>query len=207
MKSLATLFLLFFSLLTSAQSGNSLELANSGKPKFPIESGKIVYKITGGASGTATLYIDRNGWRQIFIKEITFERFGMSSTERTIEYIDGNTTYKANLDSKKGLIKVDSRWSNLISYNSPTEISGIILEDDGATPNGDTTMLNHELKIWEYSNGSRKNIWEWKGIIFKEDKSLGDLSYIMTAQSFIKNEAISEEVFELPDEIEWKTLK
>jgi hypothetical protein len=207
MKTLPLLLILLSSFTISAQTGNSLVLDQKGKEKLPLKSGKISYSITGGASGSATLYFDRNGWRQMIIRELTFERYGMKSTEKTIEYIDGDLLHKANLDSKKGLKSIDGRWSELITYKPASEIPTIILEDNGGLKKGEAIQLNYPVTIWEFTSGARKSVWEWNGIILKEYKSLGDLSYQMTAETFLENEPIPEEVFALPENITWKMLK
>jgi hypothetical protein len=202
MKTLITLILTIASFHLLAQAGNSLDLLNKGKTKLPLESGKITYNISGDASGEATLYFDRNGWRQVIIKEITFERFGISSTEKTIELTDGDYRFQVNLDSKKGKKITDNRWGKLMGYKEPQEIIEIILEDDGGTFTGDTSLLDYDVAMWTFKKSATPSVWHWNGLNLKETKALGTLTYDMIAIS-LEEKPVDETVFELPEGVEW----
>ncbi|MFY0601495.1 MAG: hypothetical protein JXR03_17605 [Cyclobacteriaceae bacterium] len=197
---LALLLLPFF---VSAQSGNSMELNKNAKSKFPIESAKVSYIISGEATGTATMYFDRNGWRQILIKEITFEKFGISSTEKTVELIDGDFYFKANLNSKKGAKYTDSNWSSLLSYKAPEEILEITMESKGGVFSGDTTLLNYSVGIWNFSKGATRSIWTLEGITLREVKMIGKIRYEMIATEVNDTIKIEDDDFTLPEGIAW----
>lgn len=202
MKPITTLLTLLVSCSLFAQNGNSTEILDTGKKKFPIESGKITYTIDGTASGWATCYFDRYGWRQILIKEITLEQYGIKSTEKTIVLIDGDKIFSINQDSKKGTKNSDPRWSKLAAYKENTEIQSIVLEDDGGTKGKDSTLVGKPVQLWTFSKGLVKSAYVWNGINLMETKSAGKLAYKMTATDFVESK-IDESVFVLPNEIVW----
>ncbi|MEO9477847.1 MAG: hypothetical protein ABJG41_20055 [Cyclobacteriaceae bacterium] len=202
MKPITALLALLVSCSLFAQYGNSTEILESGKKKFPIESGKITYTIDGTASGQATCYFDRYGWRQILIKELTLEQYGIKSTENTIELIDGDKIFSINQNSKKGTKKSDPRWSQLAAYKESSEILSIVLEDDGGIKEKDSTLVGKPVQLWIFEKGLVKSVCVWNGLNLMETKSAGKLVYAMTATDFSESE-IDESVFELPGNIEW----
>ncbi|WP_258105638.1 hypothetical protein [Marinoscillum sp. MHG1-6] len=187
-----------------AQNGNSIELDTQLKGKHPLASGKVSFEITGDASGTATLYFDRNGWREVLIKEITIVRFGMTSTEKTIELVDGDFYYQVNLDSKKGSRAKQKAWSQLMGYKDRAYVINAIMEEQGAVRSSDTTHLEYPVTVWEFSKGSTTSIWSWQGITLRQAKSLPGLSYEMVSVKLEENCEIPEEVFALPEDIAWE---
>lgn len=202
MKLFLSITFLLSSAIAHSQSGNSEHLVDKGLTRMSLESGRITYHIGGDATGTATLTFDRDGWRQILEKEFTFEKYGITSTIKTTELVDGDYTFTINYDNQKGQKTKDSRWSDLLSYKSLEESVEAMMEDAGGMPQGDTTLLNRPSNIYLFQNGSIKSIWEWQGIPLKELKSLGGLNIIMTATQFEEME-ISEESFALPPGITW----
>ncbi|MEP0369239.1 MAG: hypothetical protein ABJN36_00295 [Cyclobacteriaceae bacterium] len=205
MKPTTALLALLISCSLFAQNGNSIEILDSGKKKFPVESGKITYTIDGTASGQATCYFDRYGWRQMLIKEITLEQYGIKSTEKTIVLIDGDKIFSINQSSKKGTKSSDPRWSQLAAYKENSEILSIVLEDDGGTKGKDSTLVGKPVQLWTFSKGLVKSAYVWNGLNLMETKSAGKLAYKMTATDFMESK-IDESVFVLPNEIEWVDL-
>lgn len=204
MKILAPLLLILATALTLyGQSGNSKEVDEKGKARIPLRSGKITYSISGNASGTATLHFDRNGWRQILVKEIVIEKYGIKSTEKTIELIDGDYIYRANLDAKTGIKIKETRWSSLASYKERKEIDEIIMQSNSGSTTRDTTIVDHSAVVWEFPKGSTRSQSRWEGVALEEVRSLGSLKYTMTATSFAENIDIPEETFVLPEGISW----
>jgi hypothetical protein len=88
-----------------------------------------------------------------------------------------------------GTNKTDDRWSKLATYKPKDQIAEIILEADGGTKSGDSTVLDLPVSIWNYNSGTTLCKWVWKGLQLKECKSLVGLKYEMTARE-IKEEYI-----------------
>ena len=195
MKNTLTTFALILSLNGFAQlTGNSEALASKDIFRTPMASGKITYVISGEISGAATLYFDRNGWRQLLEKEITIEKYGMKTVEKTVQYMDGDQVYTVNIKANKGTSNTDSRWSKLAAYKPKDDISKILLKDDGGTSNGDTTLLEKPVQIWDFNQGTTIAKWIWKGLELKEFKSLVGLKYEMTASVIEENITFPEDL-------------
>ncbi len=120
--------------------------------------------------------------------------YGMSSVEKTVEYIDGDQYYTINLNANKGTNKLDNRWSKLAAYKAKETIADIILQDDGGTKSGDTVLLDQKVSIWDYNSGTTLSKWTWKGLLLKEYKSLVGLKYEMTATTIIENTPFPEDL-------------
>lgn len=198
-----SLILLLCTISLSAQTGNSQEINSKGKAKYPLISGKIVYEISGDATGTATRYFDRNGWRELLIKEITFKKYGVTSIEKTMTLIDGDRVFNVNLKNKSGTKSKNHKWSKLSSYKDQEEIVQILNEAKYGKTFKDSTLINYKTQIWEFSKGSTRLKWIWNGISLREEQSLGNFKYIMEAISFDENIAFSDEIFALPLDIKW----
>lgn len=187
----------------SAQTGNSLEISQKGKSKYPLQSGKITYKITGDGVGTATLFFDRSGWREVLIREVTFNKYGTTSTEKTMTLVDGDQVYIINLGTKKGTKNQNNKWSELSAYKDAKEIDEILNEENTGSILEEQQILNYPVKVWSFSKGSLRSKWSWQGITLREEKSLGKLKYTMEATSVDENSNIAEEVFKIPSDIKF----
>lgn len=193
MKNTLSTLALILSLHSFAQlSGNSEYLESKDLFRTPMTSGQVSYVISGEVTGYATLYFDRNGWRQLLVKEITIEKYGMKTVEKTVQFTDGDQNYIINIKANKGTSSVDDRWSKLAAYKPKDAISEIILQNDGGVKNGDTTILEKSVVIWDFNQSTTIAKWIWKGIELKEFKSLVGLKYEMTATKIEENTSFPE---------------
>ncbi|MEQ8472298.1 MAG: hypothetical protein RIC35_13990 [Marinoscillum sp.] len=201
---IATPLLLLISSFTFAQTtGNSEELNKKIKSKFPLSTATIKYQITGDASGSAALYFDRNGWRAVEHKELIMERYGIKSTENTIELTDGDYKYQINVNAGKGKKTTDKSWSGLLGYKSHKETITAIMTSKGGEPAGEQTLNDKTCTVWKFNSGSTQEIWEWNGIPLKIVKKLPGLTYEMIAEEIVEIESINEELLALPNSVIW----
>ncbi|MEQ9303795.1 MAG: hypothetical protein RJQ14_07755 [Marinoscillum sp.] len=198
------LLLLSLSYFSFAQSiGNSEELNQKIKAKYPLSTATVKYNISGDALGTAELHFDRNGWRSVEHKEITIERYGVKSTESTIELTDGDFKYQVNVDAGKGKKTTDKSWSGLLGYRTHPETIAAIMTSKGGQSAGEQLLLDKTCTVWTFSTGATREIWEWNGILLKVIKKLPGLSYEMIAQEILPIESINEELLILPKSLVW----
>lgn len=202
MKKLLVLPLLWTCITLHGQ-GNSQELLDRGLLKFPIERGKVEYVITGNATGKATLYFDRYGWRSVLITEMTMKQFGVESAESSKELWDGDFWFKADLKTNKGAKKQDDRWSQLVRYKEPAAVPGILFTNDGGVNAGTELLLEKETIRWLFPKGIVQSLNEWGGITLRTTKKLPGLVYEITAITLSENQEIDPKVFELPESVVW----
>lgn len=184
--------------------GNSDLIVEKLTSKYPYSTAKIQYELSGDARGRSVLIFDRNGWRSLVTKQMKIERYGITSKEESIEYVDGDYTFTVNLDAGKGKKIENKNWSSLLSYKTNDEAISIIMEGQGGKLIGTDTILNRACRIWNFEKGAVKAVWEWQGIPLKTIKSLPGLSYAMEAISIEEEIPVSEDVFSLPDGITWQ---
>lgn len=202
---LITPILLLWGLFPFTQeTGNSAQINEKVKPKYPFSSGLITYELSGDASGTAVLAFDRNGWRSTEKKELVFKRYGIESTEKSFDHIDGDYFYSANIDAGKGKKTIDKNWSSLLSYKTNDEAVSILMESKGGALSGTDSLLNFACRVWTFDKGAVKIIWEWQGIPMKVVKSLPGLTYTMQAVAIEKDAIIASETFALPEGVVWE---
>ncbi|VXD10849.1 hypothetical protein [Marinoscillum sp. 108] len=184
--------------------GNSESINKKTPAKYPVQSGIISYTVSGGATGTATLYFDRNGWRALEHRTIQINRYGTMSTEDRKELTDGDYIFKINLTSGSGEKAKDERWSGLMTYKSNAQAFEAIMVSRGGSKVGMDTLLGKPCNKWAFEKGPVSHLWVWQGIPLKVIKKLPGLSYEQTAVSFTENPQIEEVTFTLPEEVIWK---
>ncbi len=202
MRKLLALPLLWTCFILQGQ-GNSQELLNKGLQKFPIERGKVEYSISGNATGKATLYFDRYGWRSVLITEMTMKQFGVESAESSKELWDGDFWFKVDLKTNKGTKKQDDRWSQLVRYKEPSEVPGILFTNDEGVNAGPELLLEKGTTRWLFPKGIVQSLNEWSGITLRTTKKLPGLIYEITAITLSENPEIDPRVFELPESVVW----
>jgi|GEM_PF-1557929 len=184
--------------------GNSESINKKTPAKYPVQSGIISYTVSGGATGTATLYFDRNGWRALEHRTIQINRYGTMSTEDRKELTDGDYIFKINLTSGSGEKAKDERWSGLMTYKSNAQAFEAIMVSRGGSKVGMDTLLGKPCNKWAFEKGPVSHLWVWQGIPLKVIKKLPGLAYEQIAVSFTENPQIEEATFALPEEITWK---
>ncbi len=182
--------------------GNSEKINSSTHAKFPMQQGIIQYQITGGATGSATLAFDRNGWRSIEKRNVTLKRYGIESHENRIEYIDGDYQYFINPDTKKGKQEVNKYWSGLLSYKDFEASMKAIYENESGTLLGMDSILSKPCYKWTFEKGTIKELWIWRGIPLKIIKEVPGLTYEQLATSI--SDEILTDPFSLPKDIIWE---
>lgn len=204
MKKITPFLLIIICVSAQAQtSGNSELITKKLKAKYPYSSAQIKYKLSGDATGSSVLFFDRNGWRSSEIKMLKFNRYGIESTEKVVELIDGDYVYSVNVDAGKGKKTIDKNWSSLLSYKDPAEVITILMESKGGKLSGTDSLLNRPCRIWTFEKGAIKSLWEWQGLPLKIEKKLPGLSYEMFAVSIEKDIPVAEENFTLPEGVVW----
>ena len=203
MRLITPLLLIVCSTSFGQVTGNSDEINEKSKPKFALQAAIIHYKISGDGTGNATLHFDRNGWRKIEHQNLSLKRYGITSTEKTVEYVDGDYIYKANLDSKKGRKQFDKSWSGLLNYKSKEETISAIMTTKGGSEEGTEMLLDKECTVWKFESGTIAELWEWDGMPLKVVKKLPGITYEITATSIETLDSIPDELFKSLEAITW----
>ncbi|MFY0607770.1 MAG: hypothetical protein JXR10_13720 [Cyclobacteriaceae bacterium] len=198
-------FLLALPVLSLAQTvGNSKDVFERIKPRFPFEKGVIEYTITGEAKGQSTLTFDRNGWRSKEIRNITFARYGIESTEKRMEHKDGDQLYKVDLVNMRGSKNKENILINLLAYKEAEESRKLFYESKGGTLVGQDTILNYVCNKWEFNRGTINLLWEYKGLPLKATHKLPGFAFTQEATIVKKQVELSADFWKLPEGIAWK---
>lgn len=198
-----TFFLIHFQAHAQLE-GNSESIDQSTKPRYPYPSAMVKYEVTGDASGEATLAFDRNGWRSLESRSVTIKRYGLESTEKRIELIDGDFQYAFDPNAAKGTRTKDQKWSSLLKYKDHPEALEAIMVSMGAVRVGVDTLLGRPCNRWDFEKGTISSIWEWNGIPIKISKKLPGLKYDQQAISISMDTEVPPALFVLPEGIAWQ---
>ncbi len=201
MKLFTPLMMMVVSLWPGGQiEGNSEKINSASNPKFPITSGSVTYSISGDGTGSSILYFDRNGWSTIEHRELILNRYGITSSEKVIELVDGDYHYKANLDAGTGKKGYDKSWSGLLGYKSKAETIEAIMTTKGGQLKGTEVVIDKICHVWVFAKGPIKEIWEWEGIPLKIKKEIPGIHYELTATEITENiEFPNDELMRLND--------
>lgn len=195
--------LLAFFIASISSSGNSLELSSKLPGKFALPSGLVRYVVSGSATGTATFHFDRNGWRSIESRELVFEKYGLKSTEKKLTLIDGDYLYTINIDSNQGKKENIEEWSHLIKSKSRVETRKIIYESMGGQMMETDTLLGKPCEVWTFAKGPVVHLAIWKGLPLLIERKVPGVTYTLTAIEVLEAQQWSDDVFHLPEGIEW----
>lgn len=194
------IFLFVFYGITSWSQSTPAELIDKNLKISPTENCTISYEISGDAQGKAFRYVTSWGWKERYEMEMVYSLFGLETTETKLTLRDGLKVYKINPSKNEGRVTSDQTIRDLLAYKSLEETIEAVFINMGGTKKGTDTLLGKEVNIWKFDKGATKEVWEWKGIVLKEVKSLQDLNYVITASDIHYNE-IENINFQLPENI------
>ncbi|MEO1256526.1 MAG: hypothetical protein AAFY41_16790 [Bacteroidota bacterium] len=198
MKKLSCL-LAFFPFILLAQAKNAEELRNQGLKKYNIESAEIQYDISGDADGEEMMIFEAFGWKSLKTQAMTFELYGITSTQSLIEITDGDFIYRINEADSTYTIRKDSKWSQQATYKIPEQVSEAILFTLGGQHSRDSTLLNKQCQIWTFQGKALQELWIWNGLALKRKLRLGDRLVISTATSVQLDVKPLKGLFQIPD--------
>jgi hypothetical protein len=191
-------FLVSINLFSQGQGANEMIL--SGLKKYPFESGRLVYEISGGATGTEEFVFDAYGWRSFRAQKMDITLYDISETRSLYEVTDGENIFRLDVSDSTYMLRVDTKWTDeLERFEDPERASASILFELGGNKVGDTTLLDKSCDIWQFNGEVLKELWLWKGLVFKRKVVIGDVEVLMTAKSYTLNEPVNTNNFLVPD--------
>ena len=194
------IIILFLSpFLSFTQAKTAKELLNKEMKKYSMNSGNIVYEITGDATGTEELTFSQYGWSSLKKQTMNFELYGITSVQSIHEVRDGDFAYRLKAKDSTLIKRVDLKWSSIASYKTPEELSEAILFSLGGTYNSDSTLNDKKCQVWTFENKALKEMWIWNGLVMKRRTKLGDRLVISTAKKIDLDIDVDPEIFEIPN--------
>lgn len=166
--------LFLFPFIAFSQAQNAKELREKGLKKFEIESAEITYEITGDATGEEKMVFTDYGWTSLRQQTMTFELYGITSTQALYEIKDGDFVYRANPSDSTYMERKDYKWSQQASYKDPSQVSEAILFSMGGVQQADATHLDRTCQVWTFEGKAIQEMWIWKGVVLKRKAKLGD---------------------------------
>lgn len=198
MKTLA-FFLTIIPFIGYSQAQNATKLRSQNLKKYEIKSAEIKYKISGDAEGEEMMTFDEYGWKSLRQQEMTFELYGISSTQTVYEVTDGDYIYRLNLDDSTYQLRKDIKWSQQASYKSPGQVSEAILFSMGGSQQADSTLNSKTCQVWTFEGKAIKEMWIWKGLVLKRKAKLGDRNIITVATEVNIDISPDPSLFGFPD--------
>ncbi|MEO9484145.1 MAG: hypothetical protein ABJG47_11885 [Ekhidna sp.] len=169
-----TILLVLIPFLSFSQARNASDLRANDLKKYEIRSAQIMYEISGDAKGQEMMTFDNYGWTSLRQQEMTFELYGISSTQTVYEIIDGDFAYRLSPDDSTYLLRKDVKWSQQASYKDPSQVSEAILFSMGGTQQADSTLDGRKCQVWTFEGKAIKEMWIWRGLVLKRKAKLGD---------------------------------
>ncbi|MEQ9468382.1 MAG: hypothetical protein RLN88_13290 [Ekhidna sp.] len=171
----ASLFtLLSVPLLVFGQAKTAEELRAQDLKKYSIESAEITYEITGDAEGEEVMVFTDYGWTSLKQQTMTFELYGITSTQNVHEITDGDFIYRVNPEDSTYVVRKDFKWSQQASYKSPDQVSEAILFSMGGEQQSDSTLMDKTCQVWTFEGKAIQELWVWNGLVLKRKAKLGD---------------------------------
>lgn len=195
----AILILMFFSLLTVAQT-------NVFK-RYKIKSAIVEYELSGNQTGTATLYFDNFGMQEATYESSVLEIYGDSQQLETVSYLLGFWQYTLDVEAGTGTKTKNTVLESLV-MNSDGDLEQLGLKmfrSMGGELSGTEEMLGKTCDVWELKSMGTK-IWVWKNIPLKSVTEMMGLNIIRTAISLQENVVIPAEKLEIPSEIDFMEI-
>ncbi|NQZ75397.1 MAG: hypothetical protein HRT61_04690 [Ekhidna sp.] len=198
MKALFTLFVLSPIILYS-QAQTAAQLSSKGLKKYVIESGEITYEIKGDATGEEKMVFTDFGWTSLRQQKMTFELYGITSTQSIYEIKDGDFVYRLNSSDSTYAEKKDYKWSQQASYKSPDQVSEAILFSMGGSQQADAVHLEKTCQVWTFDGKAIQEMWIWNGLVLKRKAKLGDRLIETAASQITLNISPNPIIFTLPE--------
>ncbi|MEP1031983.1 hypothetical protein [Ekhidna sp.] len=182
-----------------SQAQNADKLRSQDLKKYEIKSAEIKYEISGDAEGQEMMTFDNYGWTSLRKQVMTFELYGITSTQTVYEITDGDLVYRLNPDDSTYLMKRDLKWSQQASYKNPSQVSEAILFSMGGTQQADSTLKGKSCQVWTFNGKAIQEMWIWKGLVMKRRAKLGDRNIVTVATEVNLDVAPGPAIFEIPD--------
>ncbi len=198
MKTLA-LLLVALPFMGYSQAQTAEKLRSQNLKKYEIKSAEITYEISGDAEGQEKMTFHNFGWTSLRQQEMTFELYGITSTQRVYEITDGDFIYRLNPDDSTYLSKKDFKWSQQASYKTPGQVSEAILFAMGGSQQADATLNDKICQVWTFEGKAIQEMWVWKGLVMKRKAKLGDRNIETTATEVKLDIEPNAELFKIPD--------
>jgi hypothetical protein len=181
--------------------GNSAQLVDQGIKLYPVEKGLIAYSSEDQPGDTVIFSFDRYGWRQLTTEKGEKTYYGIKAKVNTRLQKDGAAVHTVNLIDNKGITSIETEYVDLAKYKNPHELLEAQMSRIGAELAGSEVVLDKECEVWKYfTKGKECKIWIWNSLILKDRGE----KYTRTATSLNLNPDLSDQTFELPDNITWR---
>lgn len=184
--------------LVLGQAKTAEELRTQDMKKYAIESGEIMYKITGDASGSEEMTFTNFGWTSLRKQTMTFELYGITSTKSVHEITDGDHIYRLNYSDSTYTVRKDFKWSQQASYKTPDQVSEAILFSMGGQRQEDTQLDEKTCQVWTFEGKAIQELWIWNGLVMKRKTKLGDRLIETTATAVRLNIEANPILFTFP---------
>lgn len=193
-----TILIAIIPLLCYSQAQDAEKLRSQNFKKYAITSGQITYEITGDAEGQEMMTFDNFGWTSLRQQEMTFELYGITSTQTVYEITDGDMVYRLNPNDSTYMARIDLKWSQQASYKNPNEVSEAILFSMGGTQQADSILNEKTCQVWTFEGKAIKELWIWKGLVMKRKAKLGDRNIVTVATNIDLDITPSVNLFSIP---------
>ncbi len=165
---------------------------------FEVESGMIIYEISGGGELTPETNLTIKGYTKLHFKEWgevkLEEEEGLLLTTGAIEH--KQHIKRLEKHTKETVITADYANEQLLERKKSTHDIHVKDETASLTKTGEETVAGVLCEVWEDA-GVRKCIY--KNIVLKSESHLFDILYVKEATKAIFDSNMSSETYAMPD--------
>lgn len=202
--SLSIVVLLTFTFFCTSVSAQTYKRYNN-------KSGIIEYEIDGTYEGTATLYWDDYGMKEALYTDKEITKFGIRiSGENTVEIIDGDSTFKIDLDDLEGEKSKNDyadTYGSVRDANDILEISKLAFTTLGGKIEEKRTKVQcgKKCEIWTIEAPYKGKYHVWEGIFLtSEEEITKGIEMIKKCKSIKLDVPIPAEKLAVPTNIEFE---
>jgi len=161
---------------------------------FEVESGKIVYELSGMMKGTEILYWDDWGNKQRKETNSVIEMMGFKQEEKSILITIGDEIYNLDPLKKTGTHVTNDMLAGKTNEEK-AEFGQQALEAMGGIQKSDESILGKTCEVWEIESVKSK-VWIWKQIALKSSVDLMNPPQVTTAIEIKIDIPVSSDKFE-----------
>lgn len=158
---------------------DSEALAAAGLKRYTAEHGVAQLTYSGAMSGTETVSWDRWGWREHRVLDIAMTALGMTETQRSEVFLDGDHIMTVDRSASTG-----SRLTDTTASSGATDGSAAVaaLVAQGATPGGERQVAGQTCQVYDIPELSTV-VCVWEGLALESRTAMSGLQVDIVASS------------------------
>lgn len=178
----------------------SEQMLAKGYKRYQVESGIIVYELSGTEKGTLTIYFDRWGLREAQYKVSEMKVLGFKQKTNSVMFLDGENQYNYTPENNT-YFRIKNTLvlpvTEDMGEGDMTEGGKELYKNMGGEMEGYEDFMNRNCEVWVLKSMNIRQLL-WKGVPMKLQSKVLGVSVIQTAVEVDIDVAVSLEKLSLP---------